>query len=240
MDGNGRWAEGRGLRRSEGHRQGANQVKEIVSAALARDVKYLTLFGFSTENWQRPIEEIRDLMALLGRFLNTEIEDFYKKKVNLRIIGDLSKFDIGLVEAMRKAEKDLSNNSDLYLTIALGYSGRQDLTMAMADLLHQSDMGGHKETHHANDDVIEMDHLEDKIKTHLQTYPYPDPDLLIRTSGEKRISNFMLWQMAYTELYFTDILWPDFTKKDFDDALSWFMGRDRRFGKVKNHQLSGA
>ena len=216
MDGNGRWAKARGLPRTAGHKKGVDAVKNTIEAAIKSGVNYLTLFGFSSENWQRPQDEVSDLMILLRHYLRHEIGQLVKQSIRLKIIGDRSRFDGDIQTMMQTAEEQTKAGHKLILTIALGYGGRQELTSAMAQMLR---------------DGVDPDSLTiEKFAGYLQTSELPDPDVLIRTSGEKRISNFLLWQLAYTELVFLDVLWPDFSAEYFAEALGEFARRERRFG----------
>ncbi|MCG3203567.1 MAG: Isoprenyl transferase [Elusimicrobia bacterium] len=216
MDGNGRWAKKRHLPRLWGHRQGTKSVREIVEVAGEMGVKFLTLYAFSTENWSRPRPEISGLMRLLKRTLRQEETHLDKKNVRLETIGDISKLPVDVQQQISKTKKVLSANTGLRLILALNYGGRQDIVQACNRLLA--------------DNLSEI--TEDQLSSKLQTHGIPDPDLLIRTSGENRISNFLLWQIAYTELHITPVLWPDFKKQHFIEALLDFQTRDRRFGGV--------
>ena len=218
MDGNRRWAAKRGMPRALGHASGARRVRQIVEACSARGVRYLTLFAFSTENWQRPADEVSSLMGLLVHYLQKEVSDMHSTGVRLKIVGDTSRFDKRLQNLMASAEALTAHNSKITLTIAANYGGRWDMVQAV-----QSWQSAHPAL-----TVAEMD--EAAVLSHLSMAFAPDPDLLIRTGGESRISNFMLWQMAYTELFFTEVLWPDFSPEVLDDALNWYSARDRRFG----------
>ena len=218
MDGNRRWAAKRSLPRALGHASGARRVRQIVEACSARGVRYLTLFAFSTENWQRPADEVSSLMGLLVHYLQKEVSDMHATGVRLKVVGDLSRFDQRLQNLMASAQALTAHNSKITLTIAANYGGRWDMMQAV-----QAWQAANPE-----DNVAAMD--EAALRPHLSMAYAPDPELLIRTGGESRISNFMLWQMAYTELFFTDTLWPDFSAPVLDEALTWFSARDRRFG----------
>ena len=220
MDGNGRWAKARGLPRIAGHRQGAEAVRRTVRAAGELGIPYLTLFGFSSENWKRPLSEIDDLMGLLRHYLRGEIAELHKNAVRLRVIGDLGRLAPDIVTLIDNAEALTRENTRINLTIALSYGGRAEILAAVRSLAAQCAEGGLLPE--AIDEAV--------ISRHLFTADIPDPDLLIRTSGEQRISNFLLWQSAYTELVFTDTLWPDFGKADLERALRDFHRRDRRYG----------
>jgi len=222
MDGNGRWAEARGLPRSAGHKRGAEAVKTSVESAIELGVKYLTLFGFSSENWGRPPEEINDLMGLLRYYLQSEIKDLQNNGVKLCVIGDRERLGPGIVELIEDGERRTANNKKLTLIIALSYGGRMEIVMAARCLARR-----------VADGALEPEEIDEKIfASNLFTVDTPDPDLLIRTSGVKRISNFLLWQLAYAEFVFVNTLWPDFSKQDFKDAIREYHGRQRRYGTV--------
>jgi undecaprenyl diphosphate synthase len=220
MDGNGRWAMARGLPRSAGHKRGAESVRKSVKGAILNGVSYLTLFGFSSENWKRPPDEIRDLMGLLRLYLKSEIKDLHKEGVRLLIIGDRVNLDKDIIEIIQSSEKMTKNNTRLTLIIALSYGGR-------AEILHAAKQIG-EEIVQGNLQISDID--EDTLSERLFTKDIPDPDLLIRTSGEQRLSNFLLWQCAYTEFIFVDTLWPDFAEADFESAIKVFQNRERRYG----------
>lgn len=218
MDGNRRWASKRGLPKAIGHANGARRVRSLVEACSERGIPYLTLFAFSTENWKRPADEVSGLMGLFLLYLQKEAGDMHAKDVRLKIIGDRSGFDARLQALMANVEDMTADNKKITLTIAANYGGRWDMLQAM------------QAWQAANPDAS-LDVLGDEaFRPYLSTGDMPDPDLLIRTGGELRISNFMLWQAAYTELYFTDTLWPDFSVESLDAALAWYAQRDRRFG----------
>ena len=220
MDGNGRWARRRGLPRSFGHTAGSRRVRAIVEHCMARDIRYLTLFAFSSENWKRPMEEVSGLMRLFVLYLEKEVKDLQANGVRLRVIGDLSRFDARLQQLIEQAQLSTAHNERLTLTIAANYGGRWDLMQAMQrwQLAHP---GQPIDAHDA-----------EQLRPYLSMDYAPDPDLLVRTGGESRVSNFLLWQMAYTELFITDVLWPDFNETELDHALDWYGARDRRFGAV--------
>jgi undecaprenyl diphosphate synthase len=220
MDGNGRWAKARGLPRTAGHRQGAEAVRRTVRAAGELGIPFLTLFGFSSENWKRPLSEIDDLMGLLRHYLRGEIAELHKNAVRLRVIGDLGRLAADIVTLIDNAETLTRENTRINLTIALSYGGRAEIVAAVRSLAAQCAEGG------LLPDAIN----EAVISRHLFTAGIPDPDLLIRTSGEQRISNFLLWQCAYSELVFTKTLWPDFGQADLEQAIADFGGRERRYG----------
>jgi undecaprenyl diphosphate synthase len=221
MDGNGRWASARGLPRSAGHKQGAEAVRRVVQAAAEMGIEYLTLFGFSSENWSRPEQEVRDLMNLLRMYLRAETAELHKNGVRLRVIGDRSAFDDDIVSLIENAESLTEENTKITVVIALNYGGRNDILHAFRRL-HNA---------HLNE-KLDMQVIEAQLPGFLMTGGIPDPDLLIRTSGEKRLSNFLLWQCAYTEFVFLSCLWPDFAAADLKSAIDEFSGRERRFGAL--------
>ncbi|MDR1721291.1 MAG: isoprenyl transferase [Endomicrobium sp.] len=214
MDGNGRWAEKKSLPRACGHKQGVRNMKEIVNAASGLGIKILTLYAFSTENWKRPQNEIEGLFSLIRQFLKEELGELNGSEIKLRILGDLSKFPKDITADIESACEITSQNTKFELNIALNYGARQELIRAFEAMSKQ----GIKEP------------TEETVSSFLYTSGQPDPDLLIRTSGELRISNFLLWQIAYSEIYVTDKLWPDFTKEDLKIAVAAFQKRKRRFG----------
>ncbi len=220
MDGNGRWARARGLPRIAGHRRGAESVRRTVVAAAELGIAYLTLFGFSSENWKRPSGEIDDLMSLLRVYLRGEIAELHRQAVRVRVIGDRTRLAPDIVTLIDNAEDLTRANTRLTLIVALSYGGRHDIVQAARRLAAEVAAGK------LNPEAID----EARFAAHLYTAGIPDPDLLIRTSGEQRISNFLLWQSAYTELVFVDTLWPDFGASDLEKAVSEFHGRDRRYG----------
>lgn len=211
MDGNGRWAKAKNLPRTKGHEEGAKTTKKIVIHAAKSGVKYLTLYTFSYENWNRPQKEVGFLMALLKYYLVEQLAELNNAGVKLKVIGEKSKLSDDIIKLIEKAEEKTNTNNKLTLQIALSYGSRQEILNAIKE------SGGNP----------------DKFEQNLYTYGTPDPDLLIRTGGNHRISNFLLWQMAYTELYFTDIMWPDFTEVDFDKAIKNYAQRERRFGNAE-------
>ena len=227
MDGNGRWARKRGLPRSLGHKKGSEAARDIVTNAAKAGVKYLTLFGFSSENWNRPQDEIKELMKLLRHYLRSQTADLHKNNVRLSVIGERSAFDDDIVALIDNAENLTKNNDKIHVIIALNYGGRSDIAQATQALIEQALKTGN---------VPEINDIEVELSNTLLTVGIPDPDLLIRTSGEQRISNFLLWQCAYTEMVFTQTLWPDFNEKDLNDALNEYAGRDRRFGALKQSE----
>jgi undecaprenyl diphosphate synthase len=220
MDGNGRWATRRGLPRLVGHRKGASRVREIVDLCPDIGVKYLTLYAFSTENWKRAETEVAGLMSLFRRYILKEANKLHENRVRVRFIGDRTKLDSKLIELMASLEEKTAGNDHLNLTIALNYGGRDELTRAIRTLTEDAAEGR----------VAPEDISEDSIGYYLDTRYLPDPDLVIRTSGEQRISNFLLWQSAYAEYAFIDTLWPDFSAAEFEAIVTGFSGRERRFG----------
>lgn len=220
MDGNGRWAQARGLPRIAGHRHGAEAARRAVIAAAELGIPYLTLFGFSSENWKRPSTEIQDLMGLLRHYLCDEIAELHRNGVQLKVIGDLGKFDSDIIGSIEQAEGMTRDNTRIIVTIALSYGGRAEIVAAVRAIAQRVSSGT------LAPEAID----EDCFASHLFTAGLPDPDLLIRTSGEQRISNFLLWQSAYSEFFFTKTLWPDFTKRDLEEAVGEFCGRERRYG----------
>ena len=220
MDGNGRWAKARGLPRTVGHQRGAEAVRRTVRGAAELGIRYLTLFGFSSENWKRPAAEIDDLMGLLRLYLRGEIAELDRNGVRLRVVGERERLGPEIVRLIEDAEERTRSNARLNLTVALSYGGRAEIARA-ARLIAAAVKAGELE-------VQDID--ETCFARYLLTAGIPDPDLLIRTSGEQRISNFLLWQSAYTELLFLDRLWPDFSKDDLEDAVREFSRRDRRYG----------
>jgi undecaprenyl diphosphate synthase len=220
MDGNGRWAQARGLPRIAGHRSGAEAVRRTLEAAGQLGIPYLTLFGFSSENWKRPLDEVDDLMGLLRHYLRGEIAELHRKGVRLRVIGDIERLAPDIIAMIRHAEALTRDNDGINLTIALSYGGRAEIVAAARAVAAQVAAGR-----------LPLDRVdEEAIARHLFTADLPDPDLLIRTSGEQRISNFLLWQCAYAELVFTKTLWPDFGRADLEQAIAEYGGRERRYG----------
>jgi len=219
MDGNGRWAKKRFLPRVAGHVKGVDLLREMVRACLERGVQYLTLFAFSSENWRRPQDEVTLLMQLFVKALEQEVEKLDRNGVRLRVIGDLAPFEPRLRELISQAEEKTAGNSRLNLTIAANYGGRWDITQAVNQML-------------AAQPEKRAAWNESDLESHLSMNFAPEPDLFIRTGGEERISNFLLWQLAYTELYFTPTLWPDFDTAEFDKAIASYQKRERRFGRT--------
>lgn len=224
MDGNGRWAKQKGKNRLFGHNNALESVRECCDFALHKGIKYLSLFAFSEENWNRPVEEVEGLMLLLKKAIDTQADDLIKNGIRMRVIGDLSRLPASLQNLVHGMEERSAHNTDLTLILMLSYSGKWDITQAVNKILAES-----KES----PSLLEKPLSQAEFEKYLATAGIPDPDLMIRTSGEERISNYMLWQCAYTEFYFTDVLWPDFRKNDFQKALDSYEKRDRRYGKIK-------
>lgn len=222
MDGNGRWAKKRGLPRTAGHREGVKRVTEIVEAAFKINVKYLSLYAFSTENWKRPSDEIDTLMKLLIQYINKEIERIHKNNIKVKTMGDISKLPPSVVKKVNRAIDLTKNNSGMVLNIGLNYGGRDEIIRAVKHILDDFTLGKIK-----SEDINEA-----SFKDYLYTKGMPDPDLLIRPSGELRLSNFMLYQVAYTEFWYSDIYWPDFKEEHLYQAIIDYQKRDRRFGGV--------
>lgn len=220
MDGNGRWAARRGLPRTVGHQRGIEAVRRTVEAAGELGVGYLTLYSFSTENWNRPQAEIGELMRLLRVYLRSEVAELHRNNVRLRVIGDRARLAPDIAEMVAHAEETTRSNDALHLTIALSYGGRQEIADAARRIAIDAKRG-----------VLDPETLDEAtVGSYLFTNDLPDPDLVIRTSGEKRISNFLLWQSAYAELVFVDTLWPDFTRSDLEMAIGEYHRRERRYG----------
>ena len=218
MDGNGRWAEMRGLPRIEGHKRGAERVREVISAAMEVGVNNLTLYAFSLENWKRPSDEVSTLMKLLEYYLKKEFSELIRRGVAFRTIGEIWRLPSNIQGLLREAEENSANNKGLTLVLALSYGGRNEIIRAVRKALTLG--------------VNPEDITEEHFGTLLDTSGVPPPDLIIRSSGEKRMSNFLLWQAAYSELYFTETLWPDFTREEFFLALHDYQMRERRFGTI--------
>ena len=224
MDGNGRWAKARNLPRTAGHQQGIEACKRAVKAAGELEIPYLTLFGFSTENWSRPADEVNELMRLLRMYLRSETAELHRNNVKMTMIGERSVFSEDLLTLIENAEELTKDNDGLHLSIALNYGGRDEILRAASDMALSM-----------KDKNIEpsYENVQEHFSDHLMTSKVPDPDILIRTSGEQRISNFLLWQCAYSEFVFLDTLWPDFDKVDMEQAINEYQRRDRRFGAVE-------
>ncbi|MDH5649607.1 MAG: isoprenyl transferase [Gammaproteobacteria bacterium] len=220
MDGNGRWAKKRGLPRIAGHHKGVEMVREIIKACSAKGIGYLTLFAFSSENWRRPEREVTLLMDLFLSALEQEVKKLHKNNIKFRVVGDTKAFGDRIVHKIEEAERLTRNNTGLTVLVAANYGGRWDISQACAQIALKVKSG------EIDPDTI----TPETIQSFLSLHDIPDPDLFIRSGGEQRISNFLLWQLAYSELYFTDTLWPDFGAQEFDDALASYSQRQRRFG----------
>ena len=220
MDGNGRWAQKRGLPRVAGHKAGVETVRSVIQTCVEKGIEVVTLFAFSSENWRRPEKEVTLLMSLFLMALQREVKKLHKNEVQLRIVGDVSAFDNKIQEQIKKAEALTKDNKTLVLNIAANYGGQWDITRSVKSLVEKVESGQLKAE----------DITSDLISQNLCMSDLPEPDLFIRTGGEQRISNFLIWQLAYSELYFTDTLWPDFDRQAFEEALTSFAGRQRRFG----------
>ena len=219
MDGNGRWAKKRLLPRVAGHKRGVDSVRDVVKACIERGIPYLTLFAFSSENWRRPAEEVSFLMGLFLRALEDEVGKLDRNGVRFRVVGDLSRFEPRVVDLIKRGEAQTAANTRLTLTIAANYGGRWDILCAVQRML-------------ATHPEKRQDFSEADLAAHLAMAYAPEPDLFIRTGGEQRVSNFLLWQLAYSELYFTDMLWPDFDAAALDLAIASYRSRERRFGRT--------
>ncbi len=222
MDGNGRWARKRGLPRFFGHRQGVKVAKRIITKARELSIEVLTLFAFSKENWQRPKEEVDVLMELLKDYLKSELEEMKRRHIRFKVIGEKEDFPEEVVELIERCERETEGFKEMTLVLALSYGGRAEVVRAARRIAEDVSSG------RLSPDAID----ENTFRSYLYTSELPDPDLLIRTSGEQRISNFLLYQCAYTEFYFTPVLWPDFTEEEFLKAIAEYQRRERRFGRV--------
>ena len=223
LDGNGRWAKAKGMPRNYGHAQGSKNVEKICEAAYKMGVKYLTVYAFSTENWSRPKSEVDALMKLLRNYMKTCLKTAEKNRMRVRVIGDKTGLDEDIRNRIAELEEATKDNGGLNFQIALNYGSRDEIKRAMVRMAEDVEKGV----------LLPQQITEDVISDYLDTRALPDPDLLIRTSGEERLSNFLMWQLAYTEFYFTDVAWPDFDKKEFEKAIDKFNHRDRRYGGVK-------
>lgn len=223
MDGNGRWAKSRFLPRTAGHKAGVETIRKIVKEADRLGIQYLTLYAFSTENWKRPKLEVDALMNLLVTYLRNEIDELHKNNVKLTAVGDFEKLPEACVKELHSAMDKTKDNTGVHLNLALNYGGRNDIREAVVEIAKE-----YKEGKISLEDIT-----EERIKKHLSTGEIPDPDLVIRTSGEQRLSNFLLWDIAYSEFYYTDIHWPDFDGEELEKAIYAYQKRDRRFGGVK-------
>ncbi len=218
MDGNGRWATKRFLPRVAGHVKGVDAVRGIVEACIKRDIQFLTLFAFSSENWRRPADEVSLLMRLFVTALEKEVKKMHDNNIRLKIVGDLSRFDLSLQEAIHQAEQLTAANTRLTVTVCANYGGRWDIVQAMNKVVANGQLAG--------------EITEEMLEAQLSMAYAPEPDLFIRTGGETRISNFLLWQLAYTELFFTETFWPDFNAQSLDEAIVSYQSRERRFGRT--------
>ncbi len=227
MDGNGRWAEKKGKNRIQGHSHGVKAVQEVVEEAVQLNIQYLTLYAFSTENWRRPQEEIGILMKLLVSTLKSEFQKLLKNRIKLNVIGNMHELPAFVQKELEYVVEHTQDNNEMTLTLALSYGGREELSNVFKQLANK-----------VKNNIISPEKIDQSIiNEHLYTQNLPDVDLLIRTSGEKRISNFLLWQIAYAELYFSKVLWPDFRKKHLHKAIMSYKKRERRFGKTSKQLL---
>lgn len=226
LDGNGRWAKGKGMPRNYGHAQGSKNVERICETAYKMGIKYLTVYAFSTENWNRPADEVNALMKLLRNYMKTCLKTAEKNRMRVRVIGDKSGLDDDIRARIEELEKASDKNDGLNFQIAINYGSRDEMLRAMRKMAADVKEG-----------KVQPEEIDGPLfETYLDTHGIPDPDLLIRTSGELRLSNYLLWQMAYTEFYFTDVLWPDFSKEELEKAILQYNNRDRRYGKVKEEE----
>ncbi len=223
LDGNGRWAKSKGMPRNYGHAQGSKNVERICEEAWRMGIKYLTVYAFSTENWNRPAEEVNALMRLLRNYMKTCLTTAAKNDMKVRVIGDITRLDADIRKRILELEEATKHNGGLNFQIAINYGSRDEMIRAVRDLAKDC----------ADGKMKPEEIREDVLESYLDTRGIPDPDLLIRTSGEQRLSNFLLWQLAYTEFYFADVHWPDFTKEELVKAIEAYRARDRRFGGVK-------
>jgi len=228
MDGNGRWAKKRLMPRGFGHRQGGKALEQACEDIWHLGVKYFTVYAFSTENWKRSVEEVTGIMNILRNYLKTAAERCNRENMRMRVIGDRHVLDEDIQSEIHRVEEATKQNTGLQFTVAINYGGRDEIRRAMASIAKEVEEGK----------LSSADISDEVIAKHLDTWELPDPDLLIRTSGEERISNFLLWQLAYAEFYFTDVLWPDFDRDCFIDAIKYYNSRDRRYGGVKDAKQS--
>lgn len=226
LDGNGRWAKSKGMPRNYGHAQGSKNVEKICEEAWRMGIKYLTVYAFSTENWSRPKDEVDALMKLLRNYMKTCLKTAAKNDMKVRVIGDRTRLDDDIRSRIAELEEATKNNGGLNFQIALNYGSRDEIVRAVQRIAADVRVGK----------MEPEDITSEVISSYLDTHDIPDPDLLIRTSGEERLSNFLLWQLAYSEFYFTDVLWPDFTKEDLVKAIEQYNARDRRYGGVKKKE----
>ena len=223
LDGNGRWAKAKGMPRNYGHAQGSKNVEKICEEAWRMGIKYLTVYAFSTENWSRPENEVAALMKLLRNYMKTCLKTAAKNDMKIRVIGDIEPLDDDIKSRIRELEAATTDNGGLNFTIALNYGSRDELTRAAQKMAKEGAEG-----------KIKAEEIDESVfETYLDTHGIPDPDMMIRTSGEQRLSNYLLWQLAYSEFYFTDVPWPDFTKEELVKAIEEYNHRHRRFGKVE-------
>lgn len=223
LDGNGRWAKSKGMPRNYGHAQGSKNVEKICEEAWRMGIKYLTVYAFSTENWNRPKDEVDALMKLLRNYMKTCLKTAAKNDMKIRVIGDKSRLDQDIRERIAELEEATKNNTGLNFQIAINYGSRDEIVRAVKKIAMD-----------CKQDVLSFDAInEEIISAYLDTHDIPDPDLMIRTSGEQRLSNYLLWQLAYSEFYFTDVPWPDFSKEELIKAIEQYNSRDRRYGKIK-------
>ncbi|MBE6048660.1 MAG: isoprenyl transferase [Clostridium sp.] len=223
MDGNGRWAKSRNLPRTLGHKAGIESIRRIVKEGDRLGVKYMTFYAFSTENWKRPVEEVSALMKLLVQYLKQEIDELDKRNVKINVLGDISRLPQECIEEINKSTKRTSGNTGLVMNFALNYGGRDEITRAMKTIAEEV----------KNEKIRVEDITQDLIEKHLYTAGMPDPDVIIRPSGEQRLSNFLLWQCAYSEFWYSDVNWPDFSEQDLQRAILDYQSRDRRYGGIK-------
>ena len=223
LDGNGRWAKSKGMPRNFGHTQGSKNVEVICEAASNMGVKYLTVYAFSTENWKRPESEVSALMTILRTYMKNCVKTAQKNNMKVRVIGDLNGLDEDIRTRIIELEEATKNNDGLNFQIAINYGSRDEMVRAMKKMAQD-----------CMDGKVEIDSISEKtFESYLDTHGIPDPDLMIRTSGEQRLSNYLLWQLAYSEFYFTDVPWPDFSKEELEKAIEQYNNRDRRYGKIK-------
>ena len=228
LDGNGRWAKKKGMPRNYGHAEGSKNVERICEEAYKMGVKYLTVYAFSTENWKRPKDEVDALMGLLRNYMKTCLKTAAKNRMRVRVIGDKSALDDDIRRRIAELEEATKNNDGLCFQIALNYGSRDEMVRAMKKLCED-----------CRDGSVSVEDINERVfEKYLDTAGIPDPDLMIRTSGEQRLSNYLLWQLAYSEFYFTDVLWPDFTKEELSKAIEYYNSRDRRFGGVKEENTN--
>lgn len=226
LDGNGRWAKAKGMPRNYGHAQGSKNVERICEEAYRMGIKYLTVYAFSTENWNRPKDEVNALMKLLRNYMKTCLKTAEKNDMKIRVIGDITRLDEDIRSRIQELEEATKNNGGLNFQIAINYGSRDEIKRAVRRIARD-----------CRDGKIQAEEIDEElIERYLDTHDIPDPDLLIRTSGEQRLSNYLLWQLAYTEFYFTDVPWPDFTKEELIRAVEQYNSRDRRYGGVKEEQ----